>query len=190
MSATTRRHRILGPLVGMVILGLTAGVAAASGASHASARIVAVDPGDATKLVTIGWAKFTEDATDLLHVNVKVSGLTPGLHGIHIHAAGVCDGPAFTSALTHHNPGNALHGLNPDRPGAHAGDLPNLIVNVAGQGHLNVKTDRARLSIGQLAVLDGNGSAIIIHRDLDDQNATSTTGNSGPRVACGVIVAD
>lgn len=190
MSATTRQHRILGPLVGMVILALTAGVAAASGASHASARIVAVDPGDATKLVTIGWAKFTEDATGLLHVNVKVSGLTPGLHGIHIHATGSCVGPAFTTAGAHHNPLGVMHGLIDPPAGAHAGDLPNLVVNGAGRGHLNATSDRARLSFGSLAVLDGNGSAIIIHASEDDQKADTPTGNSGPRIACGIIVAD
>ena len=183
MSATTRRHRILGPLVGMVILGLTAGVAAASGASHASARIVNGSN------EAIGWARFTVDATGRIHVNVKVSGLTPGLHGIHIHNAALCEGPSFTTAGTHHNPLGALHGLD-DPAGAHAGDLPNLVVNVAGQGHLNAVSDRATLSAGAISVFDTNGSSIVIHALEDDQEAGTPTGNSGPRIACGIIVAD
>jgi len=183
MPATTPRRRILGPLVGLVILGLTAGVAAASGASHASARIVNSSNG------TIGWARFTEDATGRIHVNVKVSGLTPGLHGIHIHNVALCEGPAFTTAGTHHNPLGALHGLD-DPAGAHAGDLPNLVVNVAGQGHLNAVSDRATLSAGAISIFDLNGSSIVIHALEDDQEAGTPTGNSGPRIACGIIVAD
>ena len=183
MSATTRRQRILGPLVGLVILGLTAGVAAASGASHASARIV---NGSSE---TIGWARFTEDATGRIHVNVKVEGVSPGLHGIHIHNVALCQGPAFGTAGTHHNPLGALHGLD-DPVGAHAGDLPNLVVNGAGRGRLNAISDRATLSAGAISVFDANGSSIVIHALEDDQEATSTTGNSGPRIACGVIVAD
>lgn len=187
MPAPTRTRRIIGPLVGLAILGLTAGAVAASGASHAEARIIN-GAGE-----TIGWARFTEDAAGdaagRLHVNVQVAGLTPGLHGIHIHAIGTCDGPTFTTAGTHHNPGGALHGLD-DPAGAHAGDLPNLVVNVAGRGHLNAVSDRATLSVGTLSVFDANGSAIVIHALEDDQEATSATGNSGPRVACGIIVAD
>lgn len=182
MPAPSRR-RLIGPLVGLAILGLTGGSVAASGASHASALIINGDN------ETIGWARFTEDAAGRLHVNVKVSGLTPGLHGIHIHATGVCTAPAFTSAGTHHNPLGALHGLD-DPAGAHAGDLPNMVVNGAGRGHLNTVSDRATLSPGPLSVFDGNGSAIVIHADEDDQESTSATGNSGARVACGVIEAD
>lgn len=189
MPATTRRRRILGPLVGLAILGLTAGVAAASGASHAGARIVAVDPANATRLVTVGWARFTEDATGRIHVNVKVEGLSSGLHGIHIHNVALCEGPSFTTAGTHHNPSGALHGLD-DPAGAHAGDLPNLDVNVAGRGRLNAVSDRATLSAGDSSVFDWNGSSIVIHALEDDQEATSATGNSGARTACGVIVAD
>lgn len=188
MPATTPRRRILGPLVGLVILGLTAGVAAASGASHASARIVAVDPADATKLVTVGWARFTEDATGLLHVNVKVAGLPPGLHGIHIHSTGTCT--PFSAAGPHYNPAPThQHGLdNPD--GAHAGDLPNLVVNVAGQGRLTGTTGRVTLTAGTTTLFDSDGSAVIIHMNPDDQQTDATNGNSGPRIACGVIVAD
>ncbi len=185
MLAPTRR-RLIGPLVGLAILGLTSGSVAAGGATHASARII----NNANQ--TIGWARFTEDAAGRLHVNVKAAGLTVGLHGIHIHSIGVCavgTTTAFSSAGPHHNPTGALHGLD-DPAGAHAGDLPNMVVNEAGRGHLNATSDRATLSPGLLSMFDANGSAIVIHAFEDDQEATSATGNSGPRVACGVIVAD
>jgi Cu-Zn family superoxide dismutase len=177
-----RPRRILGSLVGVAAMVLTVGAVAASGASHAHATII-----DGTGS-TIGWADLTEDATGRLHVNVHVDGLTPGLHGIHLHAIGQCVGPAFTSAGGHHNPLGAQHGL--DNPlGAHAGDLPNLSVNVNGNGHLNATSDGATLSLGPVSLFDADGSAIVIHANEDDQ-VTNPTGNSGARVACGVIVAD
>jgi len=183
MDRKITHRRLLGPLAGLAIIGLTAGAVTASGASHASARLVD-GAGNA-----VGWAKLTEDGAGRLHLNVKVSGLTSGLHGIHIHGIGTCTGPSFASAGTHHNPDGALHGLD-DPAGAHAGDLPNLIVNGVGRGHLDVVSDRATLSAGRLSVFDGDGSAIVIHAFEDDQQSTSPTGNSGGRVACGVIVAE
>jgi Cu-Zn family superoxide dismutase len=148
---------------------------ASSGASHASAELR--DAGGAV----VGWADFTEDSTGRLHVNVHVNGISAGLHGIHIHNTADCT-PPFTAAGGHHNPLGATHG-------DHAGDLPNLIVNVAGIGHLDGTTDHATLSAGLVSVFDANGSALIIHAGEDDLH-TDPTGNSGGRIACGVIVAE
>ena len=128
----------------------------------------------------MGWARFTEDATGTVHVNVHVRGLTVGLHGIHIHNTGSCT-PTFAAAGSHHNPPPAT------AHGSHAGDLPNLVVNGAGIGHLDVTTDHATLSAGPLTIFDGNGSALVIHAREDDLH-TDPTGNSGDRIACGVIV--
>lgn len=154
---------------------------ASSGASHASAELR--DAGGAV----VGWADFTEDSTGRLHVNVHVNGISAGLHGIHIHAVGACS-PDFAAAGSHHNPLGAAHGLEAPT-GAHAGDLPNLEVNVAGVGHLDGTTDRASLSNGPTTIFDADGSALIIHAGPDDQ-VTNPAGNSGGRIACGVIVAD
>jgi Cu-Zn family superoxide dismutase len=120
-------------------------------------------------------------------VNVHVNGISAGLHGIHIHAVGACS-PDFLASGGHHNPLGATHGL--DSPtGAHAGDLPNLVVNEAGVGHLDATSDRASLSNGPTTIFDDDGSALIIHAGPDDQ-VTNPTGNSGGRIACGVIVAE
>lgn len=179
MLSNRRRHRVVASLVGLAIMVLPGGAVAAGGAIHARAEIVN------TAGEVVGWAKFTEDATGTLHVNVHVTGLTPGLHGIHIHNTAACvlgTTPAFSSAGPHHNPLGALHGN-------HAGDLPNLVVNEAGNGHLNATSDGATLSSGPVTLFDLNGSAIVIHANPDD-HVTNPTGNSGARVACGVIVAD
>lgn len=179
MLSNSRRHRVVASLVGLAIMVLPGGAVAAGGAIHARAEIVN------TAGEVVGWAKFTEDATGTLHVNVHVTGLTPGLHGIHIHNTAACvlgTTPAFSSAGPHHNPLGALHGN-------HAGDLPNLVVNEAGNGHLNATSDGATLSSGPVTLFDLNGSAIVIHANPDD-HVTNPTGNSGARVACGVIVAD
>ena len=147
----------------------------ADGALHASATLI-----DATG-AEIGWATFVEDATGTVHVNVKVDGLSPGRHGIHIHRVGACS-PDFAAAGSHHNPLGAAHG-------SHAGDLPNLDVNANGRGRINATTDLATLSGGPLSVFDADGSALVIHADEDDL-VTDPTGNSGARIACGVIAAD
>jgi superoxide dismutase, Cu-Zn family len=177
-----RRRLVVAALSGLVVVAWTASLAVASGATAASARLI---DGSGAE---IGWAKLTQDAAGRLHVNVQVAGMTPGRHGIHLHAVGSCLTPAFTSAGGHHNPLGAQHGLeNP--AGAHAGDLPNLEVNLAGRGHLQAMTDLATLSAGPLGLFDANGSAVIIHAAEDDQS-TDPTGNSGARVACGVIEVD
>jgi Cu-Zn family superoxide dismutase len=149
-------------------------VASGNGAQHASAAMF--DAGGEQ----IGWATFVEDASGTVHVNVKVNGLSAGLHGIHIHRVGQC-APTFAAAGSHHNPLGATHG-------GHAGDLPNLVVNDEGRGRLNSATDSASLSTGPLSVFDADGSALVIHADPDD-GITDPTGNSGARIACGVIQA-
>jgi Cu-Zn family superoxide dismutase len=161
-----------------------AGAAAAKATKmrHAVASLI-----DGTGAV-VGSAKFVEDGTGRVHLNVHVSGLTPGLHGIHVHAIGSCVGPAFTSAGAHYNPAGHRHGLeNPAGP--HNGDLPNLEVNAAGIGHLNATTEMITLSAGATTVFDADGSALVIHASADDQ-VTDPTGNSGGRVVCGKIVRD
>jgi Cu-Zn family superoxide dismutase len=141
---------------------------------------------------SIGWVRLVEDATGVVHVNVKVEGLAPGNHGIHIHAIGACS-PTFAAAGPHYNPLGFQHGLlNPF--GAHAGDLPNLIVNEDGIGRLDTTTQGVTISGGPTTLFDQTpgavGSAFIIHANEDDQATDATNGNSGARVACAVIEAE
>src|SRR3954468_11891827 len=118
---------------------------------------------------------------------VRVHGLAPGFHGFHIHTTGRCDAPGFMTAGGHLNPTGAAHP-------AHAGDLPSLLVNADGTGELAVTTDR--FSIVDLS--DADGSAVIVHSGPDNfanvpprygtpDQETLNTGDSGTRVACGVV---
>ena len=81
----------------LAVAGAFAVQSFAGGASQASATII-----DASG-ATIGWARFVEDGSGIVHVNVHMTGLTPGLHGIHIHGIGAC-GPTFAAAGGHYNP--------------------------------------------------------------------------------------
>ena len=113
------------------------------------------------------------------YLRIAVEGLAPGEHGLHLHSVGRCDGPDFKSAGAHWNPAGKQHGhLNPQ--GAHAGDLPNLIVSANGRGAINF------LVAGEIA--DADGTSLVVHAKPDDYR-TDPSGNSGDRVACAVIVA-
>jgi Cu-Zn family superoxide dismutase len=117
---------------------------------------------------------------------VVVNNLPPGKHGFHIHAVGKCDPPDFQSAGGHFNPFGKKHGLkNPEGP--HAGDLPNLEVGPDGKGKLETTVGGLTLGKEGLATLFGsNGTAVVIHAGPDDEK-TDPAGNSGARIACGVI---
>ena len=136
---------------------------------------------------TVGTATFREAAGGVI-VNVDVKGLSTGLHAVHVHAVGKCEGPAFTSAGGHFNPAQRKHGLkSPDGP--HAGDLPNMYVAKDGSGRFEALTDNMTLKTGDpSSVFDGDGSALVIHAGVDDYT-TDPTGNAGDRAACGVIAA-
>jgi superoxide dismutase, Cu-Zn family len=133
---------------------------------------------------TVGLATFTEDCHGHVRIDVNVNGLTPGLHGIHIHEKGICIAP-FTSAGGHYNPLGKEHGLN-NPEGPHAGDLPNLEVGEDGKGRMNTTTDLVTLSSGPTTLFTASGTALIIHAGPDDQ-ITNPSGNSGDRIVCGVI---
>jgi Cu-Zn family superoxide dismutase len=133
----------------------------------------------------IGKAIFKE-TTDGVAITLDVRNLPPGLHGMHIHAAGACQPPHFKSAQGHFNPYGKQHGLKNPR-GPHAGDLPNLLVQPDGTAKTTVTAPLVTLSPGKASLLSGNGTALVIHAKPDDE-ITDPSGNSGERIACGVIM--
>src|SRR6185436_8236002 len=124
-----------------------------------------------------------------VEVTVTVSGLKAGAHGLHLHAIGKCEAPAFTAAGGHFDPGpNGIGDPDTNHP-YHMGDLPNLVANAAGKATVKAVTSRATLGDGPLSLFDADGSAIIIHGN-PDQGITGEPKSGvsgGPRVACGVI---
>ena len=137
---------------------------------------------------TIGRAVLTQGSTGLL-IRIEATGLTPGWHGVHIHATGRCDAP-FTSAGGHINHPTAVpHGLlNPDGPDD--GDLPGIFADATGRVNAELFTTRARIAAtgpGQW-LWDSDGSALVIHAGPDDHHS-QPIGGAGARVACGVMAA-
>lgn len=113
----------------------------------------------------------------MLDVKVRAYGLTPGAHGMHLHAVGSCIAPGFTSAAGHWNPDNKQHGhANP--MGAHRGDLPQLMVSANGKG-----TAYFQLMAHAADLRDADGTALVIHAGADDERS-DPAGNSGPRQLC------
>ncbi|WP_310626171.1 superoxide dismutase family protein [Limnohabitans sp.] len=113
----------------------------------------------------------------------QVSGLKPGAqHGFHVHEKGDCSAPDATSAGGHFNPHSHDHGLHTSVT-HHAGDLPALQADAQGVAKLDVLMQGLSLSAGVDSI---RGKALVVHRDPDD-GRSQPTGNSGPRVACGVI---
>ena len=132
-----------------------------------------------------GVATLTQVSGNV-RIVLEAKGLPPGPHAVHIHAVGKCDAPQFTSAGDHFNPEQKQHGMqNPQGP--HAGDLPNLTIGADGTGRLETTTDRVTLGTGATSLFDQDGSALVVHAGPDDFK-TDPTGNSGGRIACGVIV--
>lgn len=115
-----------------------------------------------------------------------VGPLPPGVHAMHVHETGRCE-PPFTSAGGHFNPTVRAHGFR-SPAGYHAGDLPNFTSPPSGAAtRVDHFTRDVTLGTGPTSLLDADGSAIVIHAGPDDY-ASDPAGNSGSRIACGVVV--
>lgn len=132
----------------------------------------------------VGTATFKEKK-DGVEVKVDVAGLTPGKHGIHLHEKGKCDPPGFKSAGDHFNPTQKHHGAENPK-GKHAGDLPNLDVKGDGTAKMTATAEGATLGEGAASLLKDGGTALIIHEGPDDEKS-DPAGQSGDRIACGVV---
>lgn len=150
--------------------------AAATSAQNAVATLLDADGNE------VGMVTATGSGGGVT-IDLMVSGMEPGMRGVHVHETGACT-PDFAAAGAHWNPETMTHGLEGD-DGQHAGDMPNLEVGADGTGSLSYMLAMEASFDG---LLDGDGSAFVIHADEDDQ-VTDPSGNSGDRIACGVFAA-
>lgn len=163
---------------------LLAGCASISQPTTTTQNTATADLKDAAGM-GVGTATFTQ-VGNTLRIVLTVRGLPPGVKGVHLHAVGKCEPPSFTSAGAHFNPRGKEHGsLNPQGP--HAGDLPNITVGPDGTGRLETAADGVTLGSGPTSLFDADDTAIVVHAAPDDFK-TDPTGNSGARVACGIVV--
>ncbi|WP_077327709.1 superoxide dismutase family protein [Virgibacillus siamensis] len=132
----------------------------------------------------IGTAKLTEQPEGV-QVKLKLEGLEAGFHGIHVHEYPKCKGPDFKSAGSHFNPEGKEHGpMNPE--GAHLGDLPNILADSGGLADAELLLPKATLLDGKNSLIEGGGTSLVITAGQDD-GVSQPGGDSGPRIACGVI---
>ncbi len=157
-ACTTMGQSPTAPSASATLLG-------ADGASHGTARI--------------------EQTTAGLTVSVSATGLTPGVHAVHVHTTGTCTAPDFTSAGGHWNPMGKQHGMdNPN--GHHMGDMPNMTVGADGTGTLTYSIAGGMIADGASPLFDADGAAVVVHAKADD-NVSDPAGNAGGRIACGVL---
>jgi len=112
----------------------------------------------------------------------RITGLTPGPHDMHVHVKGDCTAPDASSAGGHFNPAGQPHS-SPDETHRHAGDLGNVTADADGVADFSFEVEGLSLGVDSASII---GRALIIHADADDLR-TQPAGNSGSRLACGLV---
>jgi superoxide dismutase, Cu-Zn family len=172
---------------------MNAALVIAAGAACSSTQVARNSVAQAVALLydvngaPVGTAQLWQDRNGLVNVEIASLSLPAGTHGIHFHAVGLCEGgaTAFSTAGAHFNPLGKEHGLeNPNGP--HAGDAPNIVTPASGVGRVSFTTNRVLLTPGNISLFDADGSSIVVHANADDQHS-QPSGNSGARIACGVV---
>ncbi|MBU3592874.1 superoxide dismutase family protein [Polynucleobacter sp. 71A-WALBACH] len=129
-----------------------------------------------------GTVNFVWQGNDVL-VTGNFSGLKPNSEqGFHVHEKGDCSAPDATSAGGHFNPDTKSHGM-PGSGSNHAGDMPNIKSDANGNASYSAKLSGFAVNSGSNGIL---GRSVVVHRDPDDYKS-QPAGNSGPRIACGLI---
>lgn len=169
-------------LLGLTLLSFAAFIAQAQPEEKSSAPLKAITmlhPTAGNKVS--GTVTFTEVA-DGVQVHADITGLTAGNHGFHVHEFGDCSAADLSSAGGHFNPTKKPH-AGPDDAERHVGDMGNVQADASGKATLDYVDHQISLTNDQDSVI---GRSVVVHAKADDLK-TQPAGDSGARIACGVI---
>jgi len=178
-------HRIHGlPILGLPIMALVAGCTTPAATTPATPPVAVIAVASASG-APLGQLTLISEGSGY-RLAGKLSGLPASATlGSHLHTTGRCDAPGFTTAGGHLNPSSHQHGtLNPN--GAHLGDLPNIVTSASGEATVDAMVAGTRMALDTV-LFDADGTAFVVHAGPDDYR-TDPSGNSGSRIACGVLV--
>ncbi len=167
------------PLSAIILTTLVAVAAPTVEAQQARAMLTGVD-GESKGVVTLNALD-----SGLTHVSANLGGLTPGLHGFHVHAVGNCDADTGFKSAGGHLAADHKHGFRV-KGGPHPGDFPNVRVDEEGRAQIEYVSHLLKMDTSPAGVFDEDGSAVMIHSGPDDYES-QPSGAAGDRVACGVI---
>jgi len=134
---------------------------------------------------SVGNAVITALGKEGVRIKLDLKNLPPGAHALHFHEMAKCEGPKFETAGAHFNPDHKMHGTkNPKGP--HAGDMNNFTVRPDGTATQTVTNQHVMFGEGANSLFGANGTSLVVHAKGDDM-MTDPSGNSGDRIACGVV---
>lgn len=177
--SNSRQTRMAESVAIALAIGFTAAFAAHAWAADSAGAALQSASGSQVN----GQVTFTQEGNGV-RIGGEIRGLTPGAHGFHLHEKGDCTAADAESAGGHFNPTRAPHG-GPDNQGArHAGDFGNIRADASGTAKIDMTV--SGISVARDRPDSVMGKGVVVHAQADDQKS-NPAGNSGARIACGVV---